>query len=94
MPEPKPSWVEDYLLTKMQLMADRVRSKIKVAFSSDTPAYIRQKMQEAGEDAALRLVESAILKASQQQAKRLVISPEIFKDTFPFYTERQKQLRM
>jgi ATP-dependent Clp protease ATP-binding subunit ClpA len=94
LPEPKPSWVEDYLVTKMQLMADRVRSKIKVAFSSDTPAYIRQKMQEAGEDAALRLVESAILKASQQQAKRLVISPEIFKDTFPFYTERQKQLRM
>jgi hypothetical protein len=51
-------------------------------------------MQEAGEDEALRLVESAILKASQQQAKRLVISPEIFKDAFPFYTERQKQLRM
>ena len=41
-------------------------------------------MQKAGEDEALRLVESAILKASQQQAKRLVISPKLFEDPIPF----------
>lgn len=84
LPEPKPSWVEDYLIAKMQLMADRVKSKIKVDFSSNTPAYIRQKMQQAGEDEALRLVESTILKASQQQAKRLLISPKLFEDPIPF----------
>jgi hypothetical protein len=84
LPEPKPSWVEDYLIGKMQLMADRVKSKIKVDFSSNTPAYIRQKMQKAGEDEALRLVESTILKASQQQAKRLLISPKLFEDPIPF----------
>ena len=84
LPEPKPSWVEDYLIGKMQLMADRVKSKIKVDFSSNTPAYIRQKMQQAGEDEALRLVESTILKASQQQAKRLLISPKLFEDPIPF----------
>ena len=84
LPEPKPSWVEDYLIAKMQLMADRVKSKIKVDFSSNTPAYIRQKMQKTGEDEALRLVESAILKASQQQAKRLLISPKLFEDPIPF----------
>ena len=81
LPEPKPSWVEDYLTAKMQQIADRVKSKIKVSFSPDTPAYIRRKMHESGEDEALRLVESAILKASQQQIKRLMLSPELFEGT-------------
>jgi len=85
--EPKPSWVEDYLLSKMQAMTDRVKSTIKVAFSSDTPAYVRGRMEEEGEEEALRLVESAILKASQQQLKRLVISPELLKEAKPLFTQ-------
>ena len=85
--EPNPSWVEDYLLSKMQVMADRVKSTIKVAFSSDTPACVRGRMEEEGEEEALRLVESAILKASQQQLKRLVISPELLKEAKPLFTE-------
>ena len=85
--EPNPSWVEDYLLSKMQVMADRVKSTIKVAFSSDTPACVRGRMEKEGEEEALRLVESAILKASQQQLKRLVISPELLKEAKPLFTQ-------
>jgi hypothetical protein len=64
----------------MQAMADRVKSTIKVAFSAEVPAVIRQKMDADGEAHALRMVETVILKASQQQLKRLVISAELLKE--------------
>jgi hypothetical protein len=72
--------VEQYLLSKMQAMADRVKGTIKVAFSAEVPAVVRQKMDADGEANALRMVETAILKASQQQIKRLVISAELLKE--------------
>jgi len=77
---PRPAWVEQYLLSKMQAMADRVKGTIKVAFSAEIPAVVRQKMDADGEANALRRVETAILKASQQQIKRLVISAELLKE--------------
>jgi ATP-dependent Clp protease ATP-binding subunit ClpA len=83
LPDPNPAWVEEYLMAKMLKMADRVKTKLKVAFSAEMPAYIRQQMFETSENEAMKLVEGAILRASQQQIKRLVITPETFENTDP-----------
>lgn len=79
VPKPRPAWVESYLFAKLCQLSDRVRTKIKVAYNADMPKFIRQEMEKHGERYALKLVEAQILHASQQQQKRLVITPELIK---------------
>ena len=77
LPAPRDAWVEKYLFTRMVQISDRVKAKIKVAYNAAMPKHVRLLMEKHGEVEALLAVEKQILKASQQQVKRLILTPEV-----------------
>ena len=84
IPKPSCNWLEDHITKHMGTIAGKVKSKIKVAYSSNTPAYLRSRLETSGEAATIRAIEDLILKASCQGIKRIVLTPEHFQDPVPF----------
>ena len=78
LPKLQGSWTREHLIQRLNQLADRVRTKVRIAFAPDALEVLHAFLEKGmSEDEVVQKAEEEILRTHRRSDRRIVITPEM-----------------